>query len=441
MKIQTSLWLFFSLVLSVENSFGQGIEFFKGSWKDALSQAQRDKKLIFVDVFTDWCGPCKMLDKNVFPDPLVANKFNAQFVNFKLDAEAGEGIELAKKYKVQAYPNLLFVNGAGDLIYRVVGFRPVDELLQEADMALKQWAGQPLSWYEAQFEAQKHDSTYLLDYLDKLKTLEQPNTAVLSQYLALHTPEAQLSEPIVKRLAGYLNSLDGLPLELAIKAYRQVDKYSVQVQYTLAPSLFMLIQSEARKAAFAKDREHFNKAVAAIRGTGIPEAEETILGMEMDFAKQSGDFIAFDAFATQLATPAMARTDADIRKMSAKAYDSYLKNAVQLNQDTSSAELKNILAQMKNQGAFMTTFQLNQLAWAYVETMKDKKAWKKALKWSARSIQISPNDAASLDTYANLLYKLGKKKKAIEYQSRVVAINPDDPSAKETLEKIKNNTL
>ncbi len=441
MKNLISLLLVYSLIFTSINCFGQGIQFLEGSWNDALSKAQNSNKLIFVDVYTTWCGPCKAMAKDVFPDPQVSEKFNAQFVNFKIDAEKGEGIDLAKKYQVEAYPNFLFINGTGELVYRVVGYRPAENFLQEADLALKQMSDQSMSWYEAQFEAKKKNPDFLLAYLEKLKVQNKDNAQVLGQYLSLFSPEEQLSEPMIKRLAENLNSLSGAPLELALKAYRQVSKYSIPVQHTLAPALFMLIQREASQAAKAKDRIHFDKAIAAMRSTGIPEAEETIWGMEMDFAKQSGNLVAFDQFATKIAAPAMARTDADIRKMSQEAHQNYLKAAIEQKQDTSSVELKGILSQLKNQGAFMTTLQLNQLAWAYVETMKDKTAWKKALKWSARSIEISPNDVASLDTYANLLYKTGKKKKAIQYQEKAIKVSPEDEGLKQTLEKIKQGTL
>ena len=72
----------------------EGIVFFKGTWQQALEQARKENKLIFMDCYTSWCGPCKMLAKEVFTDPEVAAFFNEKFVNVKVDMEKGEGMEL-----------------------------------------------------------------------------------------------------------------------------------------------------------------------------------------------------------------------------------------------------------------------------------------------------------------------------------------------------------
>ena len=65
------------------------INFQKKAWNDVLAEAKLQRKLIFVDVYADWCGPCKMLDRDVFSDKTVGKKFNSYFVNYKADAEKG----------------------------------------------------------------------------------------------------------------------------------------------------------------------------------------------------------------------------------------------------------------------------------------------------------------------------------------------------------------
>ena len=79
--------------------FSQGIEFEHGTWKEVLAKAQQTNKPIFVDVYTTWCGPCKMMDKDIFPLETVGKAYNAGFVCYHLDAEKGEGIEVAKNTK------------------------------------------------------------------------------------------------------------------------------------------------------------------------------------------------------------------------------------------------------------------------------------------------------------------------------------------------------
>ncbi len=99
------------------------------TYADALKQARQDKKLVMVDVYTEWCSWCKVLDKETYPDAKVV-KAAEPFVGVKLDAEAkGEGEAFAAKYKVQAFPTILFLDPAGadddaKVVATVMGFLP-----------------------------------------------------------------------------------------------------------------------------------------------------------------------------------------------------------------------------------------------------------------------------------------------------------------------------
>ena len=92
-----------SLLLSLH--FAQAadeIQFESSAWTEVLAKAGTQKKLVFVDAYTTWCGPCKLMARTVFVDPEVAGFFNDHFINAKIDMEHGEGPELAKKYQVNA---------------------------------------------------------------------------------------------------------------------------------------------------------------------------------------------------------------------------------------------------------------------------------------------------------------------------------------------------
>lgn len=84
-----------------------GIEFFHGTWKEAVAKAKKEDKLIFVDAYTTWCGPCKWMSKNAFKNPEVGEFFNDNFICVKVDCEKGEGIKLADEWNINAYPTLL----------------------------------------------------------------------------------------------------------------------------------------------------------------------------------------------------------------------------------------------------------------------------------------------------------------------------------------------
>jgi thiol-disulfide isomerase/thioredoxin len=91
-------------------------------WSTVLEKAKKENKMIFLDGYATWCGPCKKMDKDTYTDPKVAEFYNANFINVRYDMEKGEGKMIAEKYDVQAYPNLLFLNNDGVMVHKGVGF-------------------------------------------------------------------------------------------------------------------------------------------------------------------------------------------------------------------------------------------------------------------------------------------------------------------------------
>ena len=114
--------------------FAQGVKFETGTWNDMLAKAKAENKLIFVDVYTQWCGPCKNVAKNVFPQQKMGDVYNKQFINFQIDAESQAGKEFVKKYPVEGYPTFFYINAEGQVINKAVGGRDVEGFLQEAKM-------------------------------------------------------------------------------------------------------------------------------------------------------------------------------------------------------------------------------------------------------------------------------------------------------------------
>ena len=131
-KITLTMKLFFSICALSLMSLGLSaqIEFFQGTFEEAKAKAAQEDKLIFVDAYTSWCGPCKWMDKNTFTDANVAAYYNENFINVKINMEKGEGPTLARKYRVMAYPTLLYVKGNGDVAHRALGAKGADDFLK-----------------------------------------------------------------------------------------------------------------------------------------------------------------------------------------------------------------------------------------------------------------------------------------------------------------------
>ena len=93
LSMRNTIISFFILCITTVSAIGQGIEFFHGTWEEALLKAKTEDKLIFVDAFTTWCGPCKNMAANTFPDPAVGELFNKYFISMKIDMEKEMGLE------------------------------------------------------------------------------------------------------------------------------------------------------------------------------------------------------------------------------------------------------------------------------------------------------------------------------------------------------------
>lgn len=105
------------------------INFYKGDFKTALDEAKKQNKLVFIDAYTSWCGPCKMLSTKTFTDKEVGSYFNEHFINLSVDMEKGEGPNLANKYNVHHYPTLIIADPKGDRITFTVGYIIPEDML------------------------------------------------------------------------------------------------------------------------------------------------------------------------------------------------------------------------------------------------------------------------------------------------------------------------
>jgi thioredoxin-related protein len=168
----------------------EGISFESGDWKAVLSKAKAENKLVFIDVYTSWCGPCKKMAAEVFPKKEVADVFNASFVNYKIDAEKGEGVQIAKTFSVHAYPTYLFVNGDGQLVYRLTGYNEPKPFLAHAAIALKEKDDpKPLVMWSKEYESGNRDKQFLAGFLKKRATLKMPSAEIIEDITPLCSPE------------------------------------------------------------------------------------------------------------------------------------------------------------------------------------------------------------------------------------------------------------
>lgn len=173
--MKKKFWGALLFVLACTGVMGQdkGIQFIEDKpWQELLTQAGKDNKLIFLDCYTTWCGPCKAMAKEVFPLPEVGDFMNANFINTKFDMEKGEGIELNKKYKkfIPGYPTYLLINAKGEVVHQVAGYNAAEKFITKIKDGL-----QERTWimYAQKYEAGQRDWAFVRTYLELLESAFQ----------------------------------------------------------------------------------------------------------------------------------------------------------------------------------------------------------------------------------------------------------------------------
>ncbi len=169
----------------------KGIEFYHGSFREALELAAKEQKLVFIDAYTTWCGPCRRMAANVFPDEAVGEFYNASFVNMKIDMEKGEGPDIARQYGVRSYPTFLFIGSDGKVVHSAGGARPSEAFIELGREALKK-QDRSADWAK-RYEAGERDAATVLAYIKALNLVGKPSLRVANEYLTsqndLTTPE------------------------------------------------------------------------------------------------------------------------------------------------------------------------------------------------------------------------------------------------------------
>jgi len=199
-KIITVLLLtIYSLFSYADNK--EGIKFEDGSWSEITAKAKKEKKLIFIDCYTSWCGPCKRLASEIFTLSDVGSFFNSHFVNYKVDMEKGEGVTLQKLFHVGAYPTLLWVDYKGNIIHRILGFTKAENLLSQAGAALK--GGNFNTDLEKRYNDNKNNPEIVKEYLNALTSMSDSRVrAVTQHYLSLIPKEQYLDKDKFEMIAS-----------------------------------------------------------------------------------------------------------------------------------------------------------------------------------------------------------------------------------------------
>ncbi|WP_158021998.1 thioredoxin family protein [Flammeovirga pacifica] len=382
-----------SLLLFSIASMAQGVQFFEGTWAEVKAEAKKQNKYIFMDAYTTWCGPCKMLKKKVFPEKIVGDVMNENFISVAIDMEKGEGIELAKKFEVRAYPTLLFFNADGQLVDRVVGAMNAQKFAEMAKASLNP-ENQLLTLKNRVYNTDNPSKEDLQSYINKTYQAYSPDTEMLKKWLAKLSDEDFKDEEVIA---------------LIISASYTSDIHSGLLTYL--PKL----KTEQKEIDKAIESLGFNTIRPAIRNN-VSEAE---------FEKQ------IEAIEKALPTKAATTTINNARPSFYLRKKNYAKVNNAVDQLVGTLDDNNKISRA-----------LNSYAWKYYENDVEAKYMKKALSWINRSVMLDAN-YANVDTQAHIYQALGKTDKAIDAAQKAINLGKeagqDVSETEDYLQKISKN--
>ena len=186
-KIAQNLKLILGIILFFIYSspaFSQeGVNFEHLTFEEVLAKAKSSNKLVFIDCYTSWCGPCKKLAAEIFPQKIVGDYINERFISVKYDVEKEEYKFIAKQFEVRAYPTLLIVSADGKLIDKVLGYQPAEKLIDAIEGSFDK--NKSLSGLKEKYEGGDKDKLTLTEYYAKLLSTNSPEAAEVGEKLYL----------------------------------------------------------------------------------------------------------------------------------------------------------------------------------------------------------------------------------------------------------------
>lgn len=399
----------------------KGIQFEQNlSWDEIKKKAKAESKYIFVDCYATWCGPCKAMDRNVYPNESVGNVLNDKFVSVKIQMDStgkdneqvrkrySEAQLMMRQYKVGVFPTFLFFSPDGKLVHKTGGYHDTTSFIELARFATDSQRLQFYADLDAYRKGKRDYSvmpgivtsmTELFDDRDGAKAIAKDYKM---NYLDKLTDEQILTRENIEFIFKHLdliNNTDDRFFKLFFNKPNVIDSLHNQIGAALYFVNYRIAKDEIWSKLFINDttstplvrHPDWDKIYATIsKKFGDELSEKIVTENRIYFYRRIQDWV-----------------------MWAELQDKKIKNSP---------------PRKPKEGDYFLlsdSWNLNHISWDAFLHCSDKSVLEKALQWSELSIQLEqpePN-IQYLDTRANLLYKLGRVNEAIAQEEKAVEID------------------
>ena len=258
-----------------------GVNFEDLTYSEALSKAAAENKLLFVDCYTSWCGPCKYMSEKVFTQKEAGDFFNPIFISVKYDMEKGEGKELASRFNVRAYPTFLIICPDGSVQHKIVGGGDLDKFIAKVRQGINPQTS--LAYLERLYKEETITNEQLILYqtaligameIEKSKIVTQE----LNERLSIRDKISEIYWPIIEK-SEYGSADYQLLISNVSSFYKIVDH--TEIDHYIAQTILRKLQSSENSIATLK---RMRKDIAPLH-----LADQTLLELNIELAIASAE--------------------------------------------------------------------------------------------------------------------------------------------------------
>ncbi len=402
----------------------RGIRFEQNlNWQEVQNKAKAENKYVFVDCYATWCAPCKKMDKDVYPKDSVGEHMNARFISIKVQMDSSEKDDesiknmygtahiLADQYKVNSYPTFLFFSPEGELVHKGIGAISAEKFILLATNATL--PSQQYFVLVKSYQQGKKDYTkmpYLANAARDLKD-DSLSKQIANDYIHNYLEKIDTNNLLKKENIQFINSFYTL-----IKSKDKI----FDLYYHSPQKIDSICGDKGASKKYIRSII-YNEEMLPLLATGVnenraPDWEKSTHAIQKKYERIYADYDL---------------NQARIRWYSYKKdWKNYAKYLVQ--------QIEIQIVEKELPPAPWAMYYLNNNAFDVFKYSNNKKELEKALSWFNQELPNSDKPFAEyVDTKANLLYKLGRKREAVELEGQATALAPDDKEIRANFEKMK----
>lgn len=391
------------------------------TWEQVKEKAKTDNKYIFIDAFTTWCGPCKQMDKSVYVNDSVGDFFNDRFISVKVQMDKTEkdneqvkswyttAEQIDKEYKIRSFPTYIFLSPEGKWAHKEEGMKQVSEFITVAQKAL-----QPGLIYK-----DANEDFYLF-----VKQFEQGKNGY-NRMLAMCKRGYEIGEDDIARKIGkeyktYLAGRDKTEwykrenLEYLASTYISSKSPFFKIFYPDGVKVNKIMQQKDVADNVVTTTIFIEKVLPFYESYGF--IVQNMMGGPIDTSEANwnklekvikADYNKHFTARAMLNAKVFWYDGKNNDRQLLKCYFTYLEKYGMDTVDKNSKYYESMI---------------NNYCWKAFETSSDKTLLQISANWMEKLLARHPENYLEMDTYANLLHKLGRTMTAIRWEEKALAL-------------------